>query len=108
MFTYYQTLLYLKKCLSQSECACLHKPVNMVAFFVKRSKKIPNPKGRALLQMYRVVPITKRGNCHRKKWLTFSEWYVVDHKGDDGQILCIHVSEHFKFCIVRSVLLNNQ
>jgi len=48
--------------LYQSECACLHKIVNMVVFFVK-SKENTYPKGRALIQMYGVVPITKRGNC---------------------------------------------
>jgi len=36
----------------------------MVVFFVK-SNENTYPKGRALMQMYRVVPITKRGNCHR-------------------------------------------
>ena len=45
----------------QSECACLHKTVNMVVFFVK-SNENTYPKGRALKQMYRVVHITKRGN----------------------------------------------
>jgi len=34
----------------------------MVVFFVK-SNENTNPKGRALIQMYRVVFITKRGNC---------------------------------------------
>jgi len=33
----------------QSECACPHRTVNM---------KIPTQKGRVLMQMYRVVPIT--------------------------------------------------
>ena len=47
--------------LCQSECACLHKTVNMAVFFVK-SNKNTYPKWRALMQMYRVVPITKRGN----------------------------------------------
>ena len=47
--------------LCQSECTCLHKTVNMVVFFVI-SNKNAYPKGRALMQMYRVVPITKRGN----------------------------------------------
>ena len=46
--------------LCQSECACLHKTVNMVAFFVK-SNENTYPKGKALMQVYRVVPITKRG-----------------------------------------------
>jgi len=45
--------------LGQSECACLHKTVNMVVFFVK-SNANTYPKGRALMQMYRVVPITKK------------------------------------------------
>ena len=47
--------------LGQSECSCLHKAVNMVVFFVK-SNSNTYPKERALMQMYRVVPITKRGN----------------------------------------------
>jgi len=46
--------------LCQSECVCLHKTVNMVVFFVK-SDENTYPKGRALMQMYRVVPITKEG-----------------------------------------------
>ena len=45
--------------LCQSECACLQK-VNTVVFFVKRNDNTYT-KGRALIQMYRVVPITKRG-----------------------------------------------
>jgi len=45
----------------QSECACLHKTVNMVVFFVNNNENT-YPKGRALMQMYRVVPKTKRGN----------------------------------------------
>jgi len=36
----------------------------MVVFFVKSNENI-YPKGRALMQMYRVVPITKRGNCRK-------------------------------------------
>jgi len=44
----------------QSECACLHKTVNMVVFFVK-SNENTYPKGRALMHMYIVVPIMKRG-----------------------------------------------
>jgi len=47
----------------QSECACLHKTVNMVVFFVK-SKGNTYPKGRAFMQMFKVVPLTKRGNRH--------------------------------------------
>ena len=47
--------------LCQLECACLHKTVIMVVFFVK-SNENTFPKGRALMQMYRVVPQTKRGN----------------------------------------------
>ena len=44
-----------------SECACLHKTVKMLVFFVK-SNKNTYPKGRALMQMYRVVHQTKREN----------------------------------------------
>ena len=44
--------------LCQSECACVYKTVNMVVFFVK-SNEINYPKGRALLQMFRVVPQMK-------------------------------------------------
>jgi len=40
----------------QSECTCLHKTVNMVVFFVK-SNENTYPKWRALMQMYRVVPM---------------------------------------------------
>jgi len=46
--------------LCQSACAC-NKTVNMVGFFVK-SNGNTYPKGRALMHMYRVVPITKKGN----------------------------------------------
>ena len=49
----------------QSECACLHKTVNIVVFFVK-SNENTYPKGRALMQM-QVVPVTKRGNYARNK-----------------------------------------
>jgi len=45
----------------QSECACLHKTVNIVFFFVKSNKNTYS-KGRALMQMYRVVPMMKREN----------------------------------------------
>jgi len=47
--------------LCQSECSCLHKTVTMLVFFAK-SNENAYPKGRALMQMYRVVLITKRGN----------------------------------------------
>ena len=43
--------------LCQSESTCLHITQNMVVFFVY-------PKGRALMQLYRVVPIPKRVNQH--------------------------------------------
>jgi len=51
--------------LCQSESTCLHKTVNMVVFFVK-SNENTYPKGRALMPMYRVVPITKRQNLKMK------------------------------------------
>ena len=47
--------------LCQSECACLHKTVNLIVFLVK-SNETTYPKGKAFMQMYRVVPIKKRGN----------------------------------------------
>ena len=50
--------------LCQSERLCLHQTVNMVVFFcfTKQIKKIPTINGRALMQIYRAVPQTKRGN----------------------------------------------
>jgi len=57
--------------LCRSECACLHQTVNMVVFFVKSNENTYR-KGRALLQMYRVVPITKRGNWIKKQIKLFS------------------------------------
>jgi len=47
--------------LCKSENICLQKTAGMVVFFVK-SNENTNPKGRALMQMYRVVPQMKRGN----------------------------------------------
>jgi len=44
--------------LFQSEGPCLLKTVNMVVFFVK-SNGNTYPKGGALMQMYRVIPIRK-------------------------------------------------
>jgi len=44
--------------LCQLECACLHKTLNMVVVFVK-SNENTYPKGRALMEVYRVVSITK-------------------------------------------------
>ena len=62
-FSWVPSLLgrYFYNMLFQSECACLHKTVNIVVFFVK-SNENTYPKGRALIQMYRVIPITKHGN----------------------------------------------
>ena len=53
----------IQKCFSifSTECACLHKTVTMVVFFVE-SNENSYQKGRALMQMYRDVPIKKRGN----------------------------------------------
>ena len=59
--------------LCQSECACLHKTVNMVVFFDK-SNENTFQKWRALMQMYRVVPITKRGNMLR---VFLSEFHLL-------------------------------
>ena len=44
--------------LCQSDCTCLHKTVNMLVFFVKYDENT-YPKGRAILQINRVVPLTK-------------------------------------------------
>ena len=52
--------------LCQSEYTCLHKTVKMAVSFVK-SNENTYPKGRALMQMYRVIPITKRANCWKVK-----------------------------------------
>jgi len=41
--------------------SCLHNTVNMVVFFLK-SNENTYPKGRPLVQVYRVVTITKRGS----------------------------------------------
>ena len=46
--------------LCQSECACLHKSVNIAVFFVG-SNENTYPKGKALMQIYKFVPQTKRG-----------------------------------------------
>jgi len=48
--------------LCQSECPWPHQIVNMVVFFTKNNENTYS-KGRSLMQMYRVVPQTKRGNC---------------------------------------------
>jgi len=45
--------------LCQSECACLHKTVITEVFFVK-SNENTYPKGRSLMQLYRVVPQVKK------------------------------------------------
>ena len=63
--------------LCQSECTCLHKTVNMVVFFVK-SNENTYPKGRALMHMYRVVPITKRVNY---KWHFFVILHFLPYRG---------------------------
>jgi len=64
--------------LCQSECACLHKTVNMVVFLVT-SNENTYQKGGAIVQMYRVVSITKRGNTATKTtyclFVTFIESY---------------------------------
>ena len=47
--------------LCQSDCAFLDKTVNTAVFFVK-SNENTYPKGRTLIQMYRVIPQTKIRN----------------------------------------------
>ena len=47
-----------------------------VVFVVKRNENT-NPKGRLLMQMYRVVPITKRGNLQLAKvYVIYSQLYL--------------------------------
>ena len=66
--------------LHHSECACLHQTVNMVVFFFQNNENTYS-KGRALMQMYRVVPQTKRGNgcsllnIHIRKYLFLHVFY---------------------------------
>jgi len=54
----------------------------MVVFFVK-SNENTYPQGRALMQMYRVVPITNRWNsCTRMSfnvWLFVCLWHCLEH-----------------------------
>ena len=61
MFTLDFPIIYRNvSVICQSKCACLHKTVNMVVFFVKSSENT-YPKGRALMKMYRVVSKTRTG-----------------------------------------------
>ena len=56
----YFPISYIYICfIDLSECACLHKTVNIVVFYVNCNENT-NPKGRALMQIYRVVPQMKR------------------------------------------------
>jgi len=56
----------------------------MVVFFVK-SNENTYPKGRALMQMYRVVPITKRWNWARQEnWKTLY-LFTVYRSCNNGQ-----------------------
>ena len=54
----------------QSECAGLNKTVNILSFLCYKFKGNENTyqrereRERALMQMYRVVPITKRGSFY--------------------------------------------
>ena len=45
----------------QSECACLHKTINMVVFFVKSNENTFH-KRESTHSMYGIVPMMKRGN----------------------------------------------
>ena len=68
--------------LCQSECACLQKTVNMVVFLVK-SNENTYPKGRALMQMYRVVPVTKRGKCKDSYCIVREIIFPLDNMSDN-------------------------
>ena len=63
--------------LCQSECTCLHKTVNRAVFFVK-SNGNTYPKGRALMQVYRVVPITKMRELTKVVYTFFSHLFLPD------------------------------
>ena len=73
----------------QSECACLHQTVNLL-----KNNENTHPKGRALLQIYRVVRKTKRGNlitpayCSQFSWCTLQQLIA----------LCTHVVIVVVFC----------
>ena len=86
--------------LCQSECACLHKTINMVAFFVK-SNENTYPKGRALMQIYRVVPKTKRGS-----WLYYWGNKQVNNVVKVQLFLCIlhDVNDNFIKLILKLLL----
>jgi len=52
--------------LCQSECACLHKTVNMEVFFVK-SNEIPNQKGEQIHANVLSRPYNKKKDCVKDK-----------------------------------------
>ena len=47
----------------QSECACVHKTVNVAVFFVENNENTYQ-KGRASMQIYKVVPRRKEEYYH--------------------------------------------
>ena len=62
-----------------SECACLHKAVNVVVFFAK-SNENTYQQVKALMQTYIVVPKTKIANTrfhHLKYTLVYKVKYVL-------------------------------
>ena len=62
--------------LGQSECTL---STSMELFFLKVMKIIITyPKGRALMQIYRVVPQTKRGNKCFSGLVTICKWFSKD------------------------------
>ena len=73
--------------LCQSECACLHKTVNMMVFFAK-SNENTYPKGRALMQICRVVPITKRVNTRPRDWSRYVSGIKQSVFKTNSTILC--------------------
>ena len=58
--------------LCQSEYTSLHKTVKMAVFFVK-SNKNTYPKGRALMQMYRVVQLHECSSFWVGIFITFNK-----------------------------------
>jgi len=69
-----------------------------MAFFLVKSNENTYPKGRALVQMYRVVPITKRGD----KVILISRSHCANKT---GELVCSTVVHCFRWQLVFSCTL---
>jgi len=92
----------------QSECICLHKTVNMVVF-VNKCNENTNPNERALMQMYRVVSITQRGN-YFKQLQCLVDYYMQyfrqlkGHRLDRAKYTCLLMSHIYNHpCCLKSI-----